>query len=61
MGGHGDGPPPAAGGRHRVDFILLAIVTCATLSFRRLHYGRHVFDQKERCHVRRASFRPTSE
>jgi hypothetical protein len=27
----------AAGGRHRVDFILLPIVTCATLSFRRLH------------------------
>jgi hypothetical protein len=52
---HRRGWPPS--GR----FILLAIVIFATPIFRRLHYGRHVFDHKEHCHVRRASFRPTSE
>jgi hypothetical protein len=54
---HAAGLPLAAIG----SIVLLPIVTCATLSFRRLRYGRHVFDHKERCHVQRALFRPTSE
>jgi hypothetical protein len=44
----------------RID-LLASIVICLTLVFHRWRYGRHVFDHKERCHARRAPFRPTSE
>jgi hypothetical protein len=40
---------PAAGGRRWPPWVdLFASVSCATLIFRRLQYGRHVFDHKER-------------